>query len=54
MRETHLGAVDCAIAGALDDCEDVMVYRVEKDALDSSLSVSAAGLRTPQKLAARC
>lgn len=37
MRKPHFGAVDCAIAGALDDGKHVMVFRVEDDALGGSL-----------------
>lgn len=38
MWKADFGAVDCAIAGALDHGEDIMVPRVEDDALDCRLS----------------
>lgn len=34
MREAHFGAVDGSIAGTLDDSKEVLVLRVEDDALD--------------------
>lgn len=37
MWEAHFGAVDGAVAGAFDDGEEVMVARVEDDALDGGL-----------------
>jgi hypothetical protein len=37
MRKAHFGAVYGAIARALEDSEDVMVLRVEDDALGGSL-----------------
>ena len=33
----HLYAVDCAVSGALDDCEEVLVSRVEHYALKGEL-----------------
>lgn len=39
VREPDLGAVDGAVAGAFDHGEDVMVARVEDDALDRGLFV---------------
>jgi hypothetical protein len=38
MRKPHFGSVHCAIAGALDHGEDVVVVGIEDDALKSSLS----------------
>lgn len=34
MRKPHFAAVDGAIAGGLDDSEEVVVFGVEDDALD--------------------
>lgn len=58
MREPYFCAVDRAITGALDNCEDVMVFWVEEDALKGSLFVYlfvlAAGLTLkPQHAAGR-
>ena len=44
VRKAHFGAVDSAIARALDDGEDVMVFGVENDALDRGLVESRAWL----------
>lgn len=43
VREPHLGSVDGAIAGALDDGEEVAVRGVEQDALDGGLFVDEHG-----------
>ena len=37
MRKAHFGPIDRATAGALDDGEQVMVFRVEDDALGGNL-----------------
>jgi hypothetical protein len=37
MRKAHFGAIDGAIARALDDGEDVMVSWIENDALGGGL-----------------
>lgn len=37
MRKPHFGAVDGAIASAFEDGEDVVVFRVEDDALGRGL-----------------
>jgi hypothetical protein len=37
VRKPHFGAVDGAIAGSLDDGQQVVVFRVEDDALGGSL-----------------
>ena len=37
MREAHFGAVDSAIARRLENCEDIVVARVEHYAFGSSL-----------------
>lgn len=41
MREAHLGPVDGAIAGALDDGEEVVVGGIGEDALDGRLGCEA-------------
>lgn len=41
VREPHLGAVDCAIAGALADGEEVAVRRVEDDSVQGVLRAQA-------------
>lgn len=43
MREPHFGAVDGAIARALEHGQEVMVFRVEDDALGGGLFVVFAG-----------
>lgn len=61
MREAHLGAVDGAVACALDDGQQVAVRRVEEDGLDrrpdglqgglyfsARMSVMHALVRTPK------
>jgi hypothetical protein len=42
MRKPHFGAVDGAIAGALDDGQQAVVSRVEDDALGGSLGRDAS------------
>lgn len=37
VRKPHFGAIDGAIARALDDGQEIMVSRVEDDALDGGL-----------------
>lgn len=37
MRKPHFGAVDGAITGALDDGEQIVVFRIEDDALGGGL-----------------
>jgi hypothetical protein len=37
MRKPHFGAVDGAIAGALDDGQQAMVFRIKDDALGGGL-----------------
>jgi hypothetical protein len=37
MRKPHFRAVDGAIAGGLDDGQQVVVFRVEDDALGGNL-----------------
>lgn len=49
MRKAHFGAVDGAVAGAFDDGEEVMVTRIEDDALDGGL-LCAENIRSSQPL----
>jgi len=42
MGEADFAAVDCAVAGGLEDGEDVVVLRVENDALDGGLRASVS------------
>jgi len=37
MRQAHFRAVDSAIAGGLDDGEDIVVFRIEDDFLGGRL-----------------
>lgn len=37
MREADFGAVDSAIAGGLEDGEEIVVARIENDALNGRL-----------------
>jgi hypothetical protein len=39
VREAHFGPVDGAIASAFDDGEDIMVLRIENDALNRGLPI---------------
>ena len=39
MRKAHFGAIDCAVACALEHGEHIVIFGIENDALDGSLSL---------------
>ncbi len=47
VREAHFGSIDGAISGGLDDSEQVVIFRVEDDALGSGLRRKTINTLTP-------